>query len=138
MHDLLLGAPGESEASLRRTIDLMQRLRPDRVGVSLGVRLYPGTPLTRQVERGRLTAGLIGADDPAELLYFIEPAVASFASDLLERLIGDDPRFFFAPAGPERDYNYSDNQPLVDAIRAGYRGAYWDILRRRAEDETAP
>ena len=135
MHDLLLGAPGESETSLRRTIHLMQHLQPDCVGVSLGVRLYPGTPLAQQGERGELTAGLIGSNDPPNLLYFIEPAVAPFASDLLENLIGDDPRFFFAPAGPDRDYNYSDNQPLVDAIHAGYRGAYWDILRRRAEDE---
>jgi len=31
---------------------------------------------------------------------------------------------------PYADYNYNENQPLVDAIAAGARGAYWDILRR--------
>ena len=30
------------------------------------------------------------------------------------------------PAG----YNYNENQPLVEAIRNGARGAYWDILRQ--------
>jgi radical SAM superfamily enzyme YgiQ (UPF0313 family) len=30
----------------------------------------------------------------------------------------------------QRGYNYNDNQPLVQAIAAGARGAYWDILRR--------
>ena len=28
------------------------------------------------------------------------------------------------------NYNYNDNQPLVEAIRRGARGAYWDILRQ--------
>jgi len=130
MLDLLLGAPGETEASLRRTMELMHRVAPDRVGVSLGVRLYPGTALTRHVEQDDPGHGILGADDPAGQLYFVDPAVADSASDLLEELIGGDPRFFFAPSGPDRGYNYSGNQPLVDAIRAGHRGAYWDILRR--------
>ena len=66
-------------------------------------------------------------------LYYVDPAVAPLADALLTELIGDDPRFFFAPAGPDRGYNYSGNAPLEAAIAAGYRGAYWDILRRSAE-----
>ena len=31
------------------------------------------------------------------------------------------------------NYNYNDNTTLVNAIRGGYRGAYWDIMRRMAE-----
>ena len=31
--------------------------------------------------------------------------------------------------------NYNDNDWLVEAIRKGCRGAYWDILRRLKEDE---
>jgi hypothetical protein len=31
------------------------------------------------------------------------------------------------------DYNYRENPALVDALARGYRGAYWDILRRVAE-----
>jgi len=65
------------------------------------------------------------------LPYFLEPGIASFASELLDDLIGDDRRFFFFdPSRPDRDYNYDGNQRLVDAIGKGYRGAYWDILRR--------
>ena len=133
MLDLLLGVPGESEASLRRTIELMQRLQPERVGVSLGVRVYPGTPLAAQLAGPPPAAGLHPGDDAGQPLYFLEPAVAPFADDLLVRLIGKDPRFFFAPAGPERGYNYSDNQQLTDAIRAGGRGAYWEILRSQVD-----
>ena len=130
MLDLLLGAPGETRESIAGTIALMHQAAPERVGVALGVRVYPGTELERQVRQEDLKEGLIGGDELSEPLFFIEPGVAPFAVELLEELLGDDRRFFFDPSGPDRNYNYNNNQRLVDAIRAGYRGAYWDILRR--------
>jgi hypothetical protein len=56
---------------------------------------------------------------------------------MVRDLIGDDPRFFppeeesaaAAPTDSRGDHNYNANQPLLDAIAAGQRGAYWDILR---------
>jgi hypothetical protein len=93
----------------------MKRSEADRVGVSVGVRVYLGTELARRVE------------GPS----FLDPQVAPFVFELLESLIGDDPRFlFFDPSKPEKNYNYNANQRLVTAIQQGYRGAYWDILRR--------
>lgn len=138
MLDLLLGSPGETRESLSRTIELMDRAAPDRVGISLGVRVYPGTALARQVQSERLQAGLVGpalvGEDPVTPLFFLEPAVAPFCSSLLDELIGDDSRYlFFDPSRPAKNYNYNANQRLSDAIAAGYRGAYWDILRRLAE-----
>jgi hypothetical protein len=80
---------------------------------------------------GPRQAGLVGGDDPSVPLFFLEPAVAPFAFDLLDERIGDDPRFlFFDPSRPRQNYNYNANQRLVEAIQEGYRGAYWDILRR--------
>ena len=39
-------------------------------------------------------------------------------------------RFFFpTPDSGTEAYNYSGNDRLVEAIRRGHRGAYWDILR---------
>ena len=131
MLDLLLGAPGETEESITHTIELMQRAEPDLVGVALGVRVYPGTPLAKLVTEEPLGDGLAGGDDPSEPIFYVEPGIAPFAYDLLDKLIGDDTRFFFFdPSRPERNYNYNANQRLVDAIKEGYRGAYWDILRR--------
>ncbi len=115
MLDLLLGAPGESEQSLTRTIELAKRSAADCVGVPVGVGVYPGTELARRVEGP----------------MFVEPAVAPFIYQLLDRLIGEDPRFFFFdPSKPDRNYNYSGHQALAQAIERGERGAYWDILRR--------
>ena len=131
MLDLLLGSPGETKESIVRTIELMRRAGPDRVGVSLGVRVYSGTELADLVMPEELREGLVGGDDRLEPLFFIEPRIAPFAFELLDELIGDDRRFFFFdPSRPGRNYNYNANQLLVDAVRKGYRGAYWDILRR--------
>ncbi len=122
MLDLLLGSPGESRESLTRTVEVMREANPDRVGVSVGVRVYPGTELAARVPSGA---------DAIEPVFFLEPTVATFAFELLDRLIGDDPRFlFFDPNRPGRNYNYNANERLIEAIRQGHRGAYWDILRR--------
>jgi hypothetical protein len=101
------------------------------VGISLGVGVYPGTQLARLVATGSLREGLIGGEDPFHPLFFLDPGIAPFAFDLLDELVGDDRRFlFFDPSRPDRNYNYNANQRLVEAIQKGYRGAYWDILRR--------
>ena len=131
MFDLLLGSPGETRESIIRTIELMRRAEPDRVGVAVGLRVYPGTELAHLVRQEALREGLVGGDGSSEPLFFMEPGIAASVFELLDELIGDDNRFFFFdPSRPDRDYNYNANQRLVEAIRKGYRGAYWDILRR--------
>jgi radical SAM superfamily enzyme YgiQ (UPF0313 family) len=131
MLDLLLGSPGESRESIIRTIELMRSAEPDRVGVAVGVRVYPGTELADVVMQEKLKEGRVGGDGPLEPLFFLEPGITPYVFELLDQLIGDDKRFlFFDPSRPDRNYNYNANQRLVDAIKKGYRGAYWDILRR--------
>jgi hypothetical protein len=50
-------------------------------------------------------------------------------------LIGGDERFFFAsPDEVSQNYNYNENSVLVEAIKKGYRGAFWDILRKIKEE----
>ncbi len=48
MLDLLLGSPGETSESIGQTVELVRRAGPDSAGVSLGVRVYPGTELQRK------------------------------------------------------------------------------------------
>jgi tryptophan 2-C-methyltransferase len=131
MLDLLLGGPGESRGSIEDTVALVKRADPARAGVSLGVRVYPFTELAAQVASKELAGGLTGGKDPFEPLFFVEPQVAPFVFDWLNTLIGNDKRFlFYDPSRPKQNYNYNANDRLVEAIQKGYRGAYWDILRR--------
>jgi len=179
MLDLLFGAPGETEESIKNTIALVRKTGAERIGISAGVRVYPGTTISGMISEGTLNEGLIiseqgknlyenetlnvqvegkdtseneglnahgqGKDtfestgltgiiqvkDHSEPLFFIEPSLGYRMFDLLDQLIGNDERFFFFdPKKPQQNYNYNANQRLTDAIADGFRGAYWDILRR--------
>jgi radical SAM superfamily enzyme YgiQ (UPF0313 family) len=130
MLDLLLGSPGETKESIEQTVEMIGKAGPDRAGVSLGVRIYPGTELARRVKSADHAKGLIGGRDASDPLFFLEPEIAEDVFEWLNHLIGDDKRFlFFDPSRPNQNYNYNSNQRLVEAIQRGYRGAFWDILR---------
>jgi hypothetical protein len=138
MYDLLLGGPGETKESMRQTIETMKRLSPDRIGVSLGVRIFPRTKLASLVQKQgtlehnpNLKGRARGNDNFFAPVFYLSSDQGFDAAEYLSQLIGGDERFFFAsPSQAERNYNYNDNTVLVNAIKAGYRGAFWDILRR--------
>ncbi|MFQ6096803.1 MAG: B12-binding domain-containing radical SAM protein, partial [Armatimonadota bacterium] len=138
MFDLLLGGPGETRETIRETIEFVKGLEPDRVGASVGVRLYPGTPLMARLERSAAATehdGIFGQIEGnpglSEPVFYVSPALGREAHDVVESLIGEDERFLFAnPARLGQNYNYNENRVLIEAIKAGHRGAYWDVLRR--------
>lgn len=131
MFDLLLGSPGETRGSIVRTIDRIREAEPDRVGIAVGVRLYPGTEIASRVAGREEGGGRVGGGDLSQPVFFVEPEVAPYIFSLLDDLTRGDSRFlFFDPTRPQSNYNYNANQVLVDAIASGARGAYWDILRR--------
>jgi len=130
MLDLLLGSPRETRESIEQTVEVVKQAAPDRVGVSLGVRVYPETELAVQVISEEFSDGLVGGSNSSDPLFFMEPGIAPFVFEWLNTLIGDDRRFlFFDPSRPKQNYNYNSNQRLVEAIQQGHRGAFWDILR---------
>lgn len=144
MFDMLLGTPGETRDSIHRAIDLMRETRPDRVGLSCGVRVYPHTPLAKRIRsQGPLDANpnLHGTtannDDLLRPIFYVEEGIGEDIHRFVWSLVGGDKRFLAAnPAETGQDYNYNENSTLSEAIRAGARGAYWDILRR-LDGETA-
>jgi len=142
MFDLLIGGPGETKKTVAETIELMHRAQPDRVGASVGLRVYAGTALARMVdsegprERNPNLHGAV-SDNPSLLkpVFYLSAKLGDDASQFVGDLIGDDERFFLAARNATRkNYNYNENQVLVDAIKKGYRGAFWDILRRLSQE----
>jgi radical SAM superfamily enzyme YgiQ (UPF0313 family) len=142
MYDLLLGGPGESRDSLRNTVETMKRISPSRIGVSFGVRIYPGTRLANFVRDQGSTGihpNLHGTVDETLFapIFYLESALGNDVSQYLTDLIAGDGRFLFMSGDTaDKNYNYNDNTLLVDAIRKGYRGAFWDILRRLSTEPT--
>ncbi len=141
MIDLLLGGPGETRETLRQSIEVMKAFDPDRVGASLGVRVYPGTALARFVRtqgplmsNPNLKGGPVVDGEFFEPVYYVSAEMGEDPVGYLDQLIGNDERFFRGSkevAGVS--YNYADNRLLVEAIGRGYKGAYWDILRRLSQ-----
>ncbi len=139
MIDLLLGGPGETPQTAAETINFIKQINPDCAGASLGIRIYPGTGMVDALERqGPLddNPGLrrkyAGEVDFFRPTFYISPALGREPARLIKDLIAGDKRFFEPmaeqPDAAVTDHNYNDNTELVDAIRRGARGAYWDIL----------
>jgi len=71
--------------------------------------------------------------------FYISKALGEHPAELVRDLIDGDQRFFEPTVdtdsqttgnGDTTNYNYNQNLPLIQAIRKGARGAYWDILRQ--------
>jgi len=144
MLDLLLGGPGETPETAAETVASIKSMAPDCAGAALGVRIYPGTQMeTLVAEEGPLENNpgvrrhYAGPIDLLRPTFYISPALGERPARLVRDLIGDDPRFFppeedagGAGESAASDHNYNANRALIDAIAAGARGAYWDILRK--------
>jgi radical SAM superfamily enzyme YgiQ (UPF0313 family) len=56
---LLLGGPGETRETVEESLAFAASLRLESLRVTVGIRIYPGTPLARRA----VAEGMIGADD---------------------------------------------------------------------------
>ncbi len=133
MFDLLLGAPGESRASISAALDLMRELEPTRVGVGLGVRLYDVCDVIRGMDLGPANPAIHRKGPDGRLVwptYHVEARLGPDVADWIGERIDGDRRFFFGAT----THNYRDRDDLGALIAAGARGAYWDILARASGD----
>jgi len=140
MIDLLLGGPGETPQTARETIDFIKQIAPDAAGAPLGVRVYPHTEMADILAKEgppesnpNICRKYDGKVDLFQPSFYISKALGEKPAALIKDIIAGDTRFF-EPAedmsDTSKDHNYNDNTELVNAIAAGARGAYWDILRK--------
>jgi radical SAM superfamily enzyme YgiQ (UPF0313 family) len=142
MLDMLIGGPGEDRQSVAESITFIKSLNPDRAGAATGLRIYPGTPLAALIaDQGPMNTNpnLHGCvehnEDFFQPVFFIDKRLGDNPGDLVVDLIDGDERFFPPPRTQDAaNYNYNDNRILEEAITAGQRGAFWDILRRIADE----
>ena len=133
MFDLLIGGPGETEETVRKTIEQIRRLDTPLAGMAVGVRIYPGTPLSQAIADGCLSGGLYPPPErnPDEPLFYLSPPLGNDVFQMISDLVSGDPRFLLL-ASPDQDgsYNYAGDEILCQLIENGARGAYWDIIRQ--------
>jgi len=145
MIDLLLGGPGETPQTVQETIEFIKKINPDCAGAALGIRIYPNTAMEKIVAEelkvetdGNIHRKYTGPIDLFKPTFYISKALGERPAELVKDLIDGDDRFFEPTSetdgqvtnGDTTNYNYNQNLPLVQAIKKGARGAYWDILRQ--------
>jgi len=133
MLDLLVGGPGETEQTLKKTIDQVVALDVPLVGIAVGVRVYPRTPLAAALAGDPGTKGLHPSSKMAahKPLFYLSPSLGADVFGLIRHLVKGDPRFLTLSAPDEKgSYNYADDELLCGLIEKGGRGAYWDIIKQ--------
>lgn len=89
---LLLGGPGEDRQSVRKSVELMQRFRPNQMSVTVGIRIYPHCGLVHIAERdGMLRPG----QSLLEPRFYLAPAVRDWIWDYLEPVMKRNPSWTY-------------------------------------------
>lgn len=141
MLEILLGAPGETGETVAETIRFLKHINPERVSVTLGLRIFPNTELEQLVraegispDNPNLHGAIEGNDDLLQPIFYLSSLIAPNPFQYVAELIGSDDRFFGVNTN---DFNYNMNQLLVNAIAQGEKGAYWAILDKLAKRNIA-
>ena len=131
--DLLIGGPGETEETVKVTIEKVRELNIPLAGIATGIRIYPGTPLSKTIANDSSKDGLYPGMKHTffEPFFYLSPQLGSEATALINELVAGDPRFLvLSSPAEEGSYNYADDEALCQLIQKGARGAYWDIISR--------
>ncbi len=124
-HSLSLGAPGETEETLRETFALMEKISPTAVIAMVGLRIFPGTGLARLAE----TEGLISpAQDFLQPTFYLAPAVRDKVIELAQEKAKIHPHWIF----PGMGINVSSGLQ-AKLRRMGVKGPLWEHMKIRRE-----
>jgi hypothetical protein len=136
--DLLIGGPGETEKTVRTSVETARSLNLPLVGMTVGVRIYPGTGMERLMKKGHLSSGMRLGSAAAlwEPTFYASTAMGEDPQGLVHHIVERDRRFLLLETPEKEDsYNYVGDDSLASAIQQGARGAYWDILEKTRRRE---
>lgn len=89
---LLMGGPGETPETIQESVHFLEQYQPFLVNLTVGLRIYPGTPLHRLA----LAEGVVNPSD--NLLwphFYLSPAVADWIWDYLKEVRERHPNWIF-------------------------------------------
>ena len=120
MHELLFGSPGDTPATMHRAIDDLRRLEPWAIGVTIGLAVFPNTPLGRYLEdkskANRSAAGFYCAGEPlVDPTFYVDPEFSvPEVFDELSESVGRGSRNIMLPTSYSRA---GINNQLVNSER---------------------
>ena len=64
-------------------------------------------------------------------MFYLEHTLGDDIADYISDQIEGDGRFMFGGTGTRaKNYNYNQNLLLMNALKQGFKGAYWHILHQ--------
>ena len=131
---LLVGGPGEDEATLKDTFALMDRLDPTAVIIMIGIRIYPHTPLQEMA----VLEGVIKEDDDLlEPRFYISPLLGPGGPERLIEIVTEGAMGRRGWIVPGLEINISPS--LMEGIRKfGLRGPLWELAGRMKRPRVRP
>lgn len=96
---LLFGGPGEDEKTIKDTIDYMKKLAPTEVYISFGLRVYPGTYLSRIINNeillstNTLHGNILDNAGFLKPIFYISEKVGKDIVEYTKSLVASDKRF---------------------------------------------
>ena len=121
-HNLILGAPGETEETMGESLERMKALDPRAVIVTLGLRVYPGTELARLGFEDQNSVPLDG--NSLEPVFYLEPAVANTVIDTASRWVDNHKGWICPGLGKKYNARYLARQRM----RRGHKGVLWTLF----------
>lgn len=125
MHELLFGNPGDSPEKMYRAIEDLRELDPWVIGVSVGLAVFPHTPLgaflEEQQRAGELGPGFYLAGEPmVDPTFYVDPSFK--IPEIFEKIgkrVGRDSKNIMLPA--PRSSTASTNNQLVNSKRVRHQ-----------------
>jgi radical SAM superfamily enzyme YgiQ (UPF0313 family) len=91
---LMLGGPGETRATVEASLDFADELACEALKVTVGLRIYPDTPLARIARAERLVAP---RDDLLRPRFFLVPELADWLPEEVTRRAAGRPHWLWTP-----------------------------------------
>jgi radical SAM superfamily enzyme YgiQ (UPF0313 family) len=119
-HYLIVGGPGESEATLRQSFENSRRLPRGIIFPFTGMRLYPNTPLYQRA----LLEGVIGPEfDLLKPFFYRSAALSRESIDGLMQEFSAASKMWYVPKP-----NSSPQALMAQMYQRGFRGPLWEYL----------
>ncbi len=121
-HSLIFGGPGETAATMEESVRRIDEIDPTAVIATIGLRVYPGTPLAA------IDAGRLKTSSPADLLeptFYLSPEVETKVVEVVQGWSADRPNWIC----PGLEMNYSARN--LARIRRRNKGVLWRMIGKR-------
>jgi radical SAM superfamily enzyme YgiQ (UPF0313 family) len=119
-HNLIFGGPGETVETMEESVARMDAIDPTGMIATVGLRIYPGTPLARAAGYDE------SPDDPRNLLepkFYVDEAVAEVIVDRVAAWV--DEREGWVCPGLGKRYN----PRYLARLRKRHKGPLWAMLK---------